>query len=55
MAKMHNNVNFIAFGGRIEYQEPVTEMLDAFANSSFEGGRHASRVAKMMSLEHGMC
>jgi len=55
MAKMHNNVNFIAFGGRIEYQEPVTGMLDAFASNSFEGGRHASRVAKMMSLEHGMC
>ena len=55
MAKVHNNVNFIAFGGRIEYQEPVTEMLDAFTKSSFEGGRHANRVAKMMSLEHGMC
>ena len=55
MAKVHNNANFIAFGGRIDYQEPVENMLDAYAHGSFEGGRHAARVAKMMSLEHGMC
>ena len=55
MAKAHNNVNFIAFGGRIEYQEPVTAMLDAYSQNLFEGGRHATRVAKIMSLEHRVC
>ena len=55
MAKGHNNANFIAFGGRIEYQEPVLEMLDAYIDSSFEGGRHANRVNKIMSLEGGVC
>lgn len=55
MAKSHNNVNFIAFGGRIDYPEPVLDMLDAFIDSEFEGNRHAKRVDKIMSLEGGTC
>lgn len=51
MAKGHNNANFIAFGGRVEYAEPVEEMLDAFIDSPIEGGRHAKRVKKIMALE----
>ena len=51
MAKIHNNANFIAFGGRIDYQDSVESMLDAFIDSSFEGGRHCARVAKMLALE----
>lgn len=51
MAKEHNNANFIAFGGRIEYPEPVTDMLKAFISSEFQGGRHETRVNKMMNLE----
>jgi len=51
MAKAHNNANFIAFGGRIKYQEPVEKMLDAFIDHDFAGGRHARRVAKIMALE----
>ena len=27
MAKAHNNANFIAFGGRVRYNMPVTEMI----------------------------
>jgi ribose 5-phosphate isomerase B len=51
MARAHNNANFIAFGGRIIYPEPVTEMIDAFIDSEFEGGRHQVRVDKIMALE----
>jgi len=50
MTKEHNNANFLAFGGRIEYQEPVTDMLDAFIDSEFLGGRHGVRVDKMMKI-----
>ncbi len=49
----HNNPNFIAFGGRIEYKDPVEKMLDAFFDSKFQGGRHQIRVDKIMSLESG--
>ncbi len=51
MSKEHNNANFIAFGGRIEYPEKVEDMVDAFATAAFAGGRHDRRVRKIMALE----
>jgi len=50
MAKEHNNANFVAFGGRVEYAEPVEQMLSIYMNAQFEGGRHAQRVAKLDAL-----
>ena len=52
MAKEHNNANAIAFGGRIEYSEPVTDMIDAFIDAEFQGGRHGTRVDKIMKLQN---
>jgi len=51
MSKVHNNANFIAFGGRIEYQDSVNDMIDAYIDAEFEGGRHQRRVDKIMGLE----
>ncbi len=51
MAKEHNNANFIAFGGRIEYKEEPEKMLDAYLDAEFAGGRHQRRVDKIMDLE----
>jgi ribose 5-phosphate isomerase B len=51
LAKEHNDANFIAMGGRVEYQVPPTEILAAFMNAKFQGGRHTGRVAKIMELE----
>ena len=51
MTKRHNNPNFIAFGGRIDYKDSVESMLDVFFDSEFEGGRHQVRVDKIMGLE----
>lgn len=48
MAKEHNNANFLVFGGRIDYNEPPEELLDAFVNATFDTqGRHCRRVAKL--------
>lgn len=49
--KQHNNSNFIAFGGRLEYKEKVEDIIDAYIDAEFEGGRHEKRIAKMMALE----
>lgn len=49
--KQHNDANFIAFGGRIEYKEPVEKIIDAYIDAKFEGGRHSRRIEKMMALE----
>lgn len=52
MAKEHNNANFIAFGGRIDYPESVTDMINAFISTApSEEIRHINRVAKIMRLE----
>lgn len=50
-AKQHNNANFLSFGGRIDYKEDVLDIIDAFINAQFEGGRHQRRVDKIMDLE----
>ena len=54
MAKEHNNANMIAFGGRIDYPDPPTMMLEAFLHADFGGNeRHERRVAKIMAVEEG--
>ena len=53
MAKEHNAANFIAFGGRIDYQDSVTDMLGAYIDAQIsQEERHARRRAKMMMLEN---
>ena len=52
MTKRHNNPNFIAFGGRVEYKDDPIKMLDSFIDAKFEGGRHQIRIDKMMALEN---
>ena len=50
-AKQHNNANLLSFGGRVEYKEDPMEILDAFIDAKFEGGRHQRRIDKIMALE----
>jgi ribose 5-phosphate isomerase B len=52
MAKAHNNVNFLAFGGRIEYADSVEAMIGKYIDTPFAGGRHERRVEKMFALDH---
>jgi ribose 5-phosphate isomerase B len=51
MAKSHNDANFIAFGGRVKYCVPVTEMIEKFMETKFAGDRHIRRVEKIMEAE----
>jgi ribose 5-phosphate isomerase B len=51
MAREHNDANFVAMGGRVEYSIPPTEILAAFMDAKFQGGRHSERVAKIMELD----
>ena len=50
-AKAHNNANVIALGARIKLQDSPEEIIEAFINSNFEGGRHESRIEKINKLE----
>jgi sugar-phosphate isomerases, RpiB/LacA/LacB family len=51
MAREHNDANFLAMGGRVEYVTPPTEILAAYMRAKFQGGRHAERVAKLVELD----
>ncbi|MCK9547179.1 MAG: RpiB/LacA/LacB family sugar-phosphate isomerase [Sphaerochaeta sp.] len=51
MAKSHNDANFIAFGGRVDYPEDPVSMLDSYIDATFEGERHQRRVDKIMGLQ----
>ena len=45
LARQHNDANVIALGGRVLGAEVAKDCLKAFFTTSFEGGRHARRVA----------
>ncbi|MBQ7954050.1 MAG: ribose 5-phosphate isomerase B [Clostridia bacterium] len=52
MTKMHNNANVICLGGRITGPEIASDIVEAYLNAKFEGGRHANRVDKVIALEN---
>ena len=49
--RLHNDANVICFGGRTMGLGSVTESLDVFLHTGFEGGRPAVRVDKITALE----
>lgn len=51
MCRRHNNANVISFGGRVIGIETAKEIVDAFLENEFEGGRHENRVSKIMAIE----
>lgn len=51
MAKVHNNCQMITLGERTIGVNLALELVDAFLNAEFEGGRHLNRVNKIMDIE----
>ena len=47
LARQHNNANVLALPARYLSQEEAKNILDAFLDSEFEGGRHETRVQKI--------
>lgn len=50
LARQHNNANIICIPARFVSTTVAEEMVDAFFNTSFEGGRHEKRVNKMSCM-----
>ena len=50
---MHNNANILALGGRLLGKGIAIEIVEAFINTEFEGGRHQSRLDKITDIEKG--
>lgn len=51
MTKEHNNANVICLGERITGIEIANDIVNAYLNAEFAGGRHEKRVSKLMALE----
>jgi len=47
----HNNANILALGGRIVGVGLALDIVDAFLNAEFQGGRHERRVNKITEIE----
>ncbi len=47
MARLHNDANVLCFGARVVGPGLARALIDAFLDASFEGGRHARRVARI--------
>jgi len=45
----HNNAQVVSIGARVVGPSLAEMIVDAFLSASFEGGRHARRVAKIAS------
>src|SRR5688572_4116965 len=47
LARQHNNANVLCIPARFVSKEDANEFVLTFLNSSFEGGRHQTRVDKI--------
>ena len=52
MSREHNNANVLALGGRVTGFGPAGEIVRAWIEGKFSGGRHERRVNKIMALEN---
>jgi len=51
MSKEHNNANILVIGGRIVGKGLAREMVKAWMEATFEGGRHQKRLDKIAAVE----
>jgi ribose 5-phosphate isomerase B len=47
MSRQHNDTNVLCIGARVVGVGTAIDIVDAFLGTTFEGGRHATRVAKI--------
>ncbi|SVB27980.1 uncharacterized protein METZ01_LOCUS180834, partial [marine metagenome] len=51
LSREHNDVNVLALGARVTTTPIALEIVKVFLNTSFLGGRHERRIAKIAELE----
>jgi len=53
LTRQHNDANILCFGERVVGKGVIADMVEVFASTEFEGGRHAGRVAKIEGCSFG--
>ena len=51
MIRAHNDANMLSLGVRVLGEGLALDIVDAFLNTRFEGGRHATRVDMITAIE----
>ena len=51
MIRQHNDANILSIGARVVGAGLAIDIVDAFLDAKFEGGRHATRVDMIKALE----
>lgn len=51
LARQHNDANILALGARTTPPAEIPKIVRAWFSTDFEGGRHATRVAKISEVE----
>ena len=47
LARQHNDANVLVMPGRFITEAEATDIVEAFLNTDFEGGRHQGRINKI--------
>lgn len=53
MTRVHNDSNMLALGARVIGVELAKEIVNAWLDAEFEGGRHQVRLDMMTAIENG--
>jgi ribose 5-phosphate isomerase B len=51
VARQHNDANVLCLGARVSGLGVMEDTLESFLEHTFEGGRHAARVEKIVRLD----
>ena len=53
LTREHNDANVLCFGARVVGQGLALELVNAFVDAQFEGGKHKTRVDLITAIENG--
>jgi ribose 5-phosphate isomerase B len=51
LTRVHNNANVLCFGERVVGMGLALDLVDAFVDAEFEGGKHQRRVDMITQIE----
>jgi len=51
MAKEHHHANILVLGGRVLDEQKACDLVSAWLDATFEGGRHQGRLDKITEIE----
>jgi len=51
LSREHNDANILCLGARFLHEDEALSIIDVWLATAFDGGRHATRVAKISALE----